>query len=182
MVYIWMFFCLSVCGIMELMLGISGIHAPLLLLGMFYFGAFKQWRFALFAGMFIGCIVELSYGRFIPMCLLTMPLLTLFSKFWRWIGGTMGMLRQSIPGLLTGALDGFSCVLLKMQVMGTTEGCWRMVWVSAAIGFVFLPLMCGIFDMVAGWLALGRFTRLSSGHHDGNFWEEEVDYDEEFID
>lgn len=182
MVYIWMIFCLSVCGMTELMLGISGIQAPLLVLGMFYFGAFKQWRFALLAGMSIGCIVELSYGRAIPVCLIMMPLLTLLSKLWRWMGGTMGMLRQSVPGMIVGALGGLSCMLLRMHVMGTSDGGWRMVWLSAAIGFVLLPLLCGIFDMVAGWLALGRYTRLSAGRHDDIFREEEIDYDEEFID
>ena len=183
MTLIWTFFALLICGMLELLLGVSGYYVPLLLLGMFYFGAFRHWRFALLAGLFIGCAVEMSYGRTVPLCLLLMPLLTLLSKFWRWMGGTVGMLRQCVPGMFVGLIGGVSGVILKNRMTGTAEGGWRLALVSAAAGFVLFPLMCGLFDMVAGWMALNRYARLSSGRRDDWLWqEEEYDIDEDFID
>ena len=91
MTLIWTFLALLLCGMLELILGTSGFYVPLLLLGMFYFGAFRHWRFALLAGMFIGSAVEMSYGRAVPMCLILMPLLTAASKFWRWMGILNGL-------------------------------------------------------------------------------------------
>lgn len=183
MTYIWIFFALLLCGMLELMLGVSGFYVPLMLLGMFYFGAFRHWRFALLAAMFIGSAVEMGYGRAIPMCLILMPLLTVASKFWRWLGGTFGILRQCVPGMFVGMLGGVASVVLKNRVMGTYEGCWRLMLTAAASGFLFLPVMCGLFDMVAGWMALNRFTRLSSGRRDEWLWQqEEYESDEDFID
>lgn len=183
MTYIWTIFALLICGMLELMFGVSGYYVPLLLLGMFYFGAFRHWRFALLAGLFIGCAVEMSYGRAVPLSLLIMPLLTLLSKFWRWMGGTVGMLRQCVPGMFVGLIGGVAGIILKHRMTGAYDGGWRLALMSAAAGFVLFPLMCGLFDMVAGWLALNRYTRLSSGHRDDWLWqEEEYDIDEDFID
>ena len=183
MTYIWTCFALLLCGMLELMLGSGGSNVPLLLLGVFYFCAFRHWRFALLAGMFIGSAVEMSYGRPVPLCLMLMPLLTLGSKFWRWMGGTVGMLRQCVPGMFVGLLGGVGDVVLKHRVTGGYDGCWRLSLTAAATGFVLFPVMCGLFDMVAGWMALNRYTRLSSGRRDDWLWqEEEYEFDEEFID
>ena len=183
MTYIWTFFALLLCGMLELILGTSGFYVPLLLLGIFYFGAFRHWRFALLWAMFIGSAVEMSYGRTVPMCLLLMPLLIAASKFWRWMGGTVGMLRQCVPGMFVGLLGGVAGIVLKNRMTGSYEGSWWLALVSAAAGFVLLPIMCGIFDMVAGWMALNRYTRLSSGRRDEWLWQqEEYDFDEDFID
>ena len=141
MTYIWTIFALLICGMLELMFGVSGYNIPLLLLGMFYFGAFRHWRFALLAGLFIGCAVEMSYGRAVPLCLLIMPLLTLLSKFWRWMGGTVGMLRQCVPGMFVGLIGGVAGIVLKNRMTGSYEGSWRLALMSAAAGFVLFPLM-----------------------------------------
>lgn len=183
MTYTWTFFALLLCGILELMLGTCGIYAPLLLLGVFYFTAFRRWRSALLAGMFIGSALEMSYGRPLPLCLVLMPLLTMFSKFWRWLGGTVGMLRQCVPGMLVGVLGGVASVILKNRVMGTYEGSWRLVLMAGTLGFLLFPVMCALFDTVAGWMALNRYARLSSGRQDDWLWqEEEYEFDEDFID
>ena len=183
MTYIWTFFALLLCGMLELMLGVSGFYVPLLLMGMFYFGAFHHWRFALLAAMFIGSAIEMSYGRAVPMCLILMPLLTAFSKFWRWMGGTVGMLRQCVPGMFIGLLGGVAGIILKHRMMGTYAGSWKLALTSSAFGFVLFPIICGLFDMVAGWMALNRYTRLSSGRRDEWLWQqEEYDIDEDFID
>ena len=183
MTYIWTAFSFACCGMIELMLGISGIYAPLVLLCMFYFGAFKHWRFALFAGLFIGSAVEMSYGRPMPICLLLLPFVTILSKFWRWTGGTVGILRQSVPGMFVGLLGGIGGIVLKTRIMGTYDGSWRLALMSASVGFFLFPVLCGILDMVAGWMALNRYTRLSSGRRDYLSWqEEEYDFDEDFID
>ena len=111
MTLIWTFFALLLCGMLELLLGVSGFYVPLMLLGMFYFGAFRHWRFALLVAMFIGSAVEMSYGRAVPMCLILMPLLTMASKFWRWMGGTAGMLRQCVPGMFVGLFGGIAGII-----------------------------------------------------------------------
>ena len=183
MTLIWTFFALLLCGMLELLLGVSGFYVPLMLLGMFYFGAFRHWRFALLVAMFIGSAVEMSYGRAVPICLILMPLLTMASKFWRWMGGTAGMLRQCVPGMFVGLFGGIAGIILKNRIMGTYEGAWRLGFMSASMGFVLFPVMCGIFDMVAGWMALNRYTRLGSGRRDEWLWQqEEYDLDEDFID
>ena len=183
MTLIWTFFALLICGMLELILGVSGHFVPLLLLGMFYFGAFRHWRFALLAGMFIGSAVEMSYGRAVPMCLILMPLLTAASKFWRWMGGTSGMLRQCVPGMFVGLLGGIAGIVLKNRVTGTYAGAWSLAFASTAMGFILLPVICWIFDTVAGWMALNRYTRLASGRRDEWLWQqEEYDFDEDFID
>ena len=183
MTLIWTFFALLLCGMLELILGTSGFYVPLLLMGMFYFGAFRHWRFALLTGMFIGSAIEMSYGRAVPMCLILMPLLTAFSKFWRWMGGTVGTLRQCVPGMFIGLLGGIACIILKHRMMGTYVGSWRLALTSSALGFILFPVVCGLFDMVAGWMALNRYTQLPSGRRDEWLWQqEEYDFDEDFID
>ena len=68
-------------------------------------------------------------------------------------------------------------------MMGTYAGSWRLALMSSALGFVLFPGICGLFDMVAGWMALNRYTRLSSGRRDEWLWQqEEYDFDEDFID
>ena len=141
MTLIWTFFALLLCGMLELLLGVSGFYVPLMLLGMFYFGAFRHWRFALLVAMFIGSAVEMSYGRTVPLCLFLMPLLTLLSKFWRWMGGTVGILRQCVPGMFVGLMGGVAGVFLKTRMTGMADGGWRLALMSALAGFVWFPIV-----------------------------------------
>ena len=100
--------------------------------------------------------------------------------------GKVRVLGEYGPGPVRDIADpfgGIADIILKNRIMGTYEAAWRLGFTSAAMGFVLFPVMCGIFDMVAGWMALNRYTRLGSGRRDEWLWQqEEYDLDEDFID
>ena len=158
-------------AVAELLLGRSGVCAPLVCLGVLYLSVLRGWRLALVVGWFAGVWVDVAYCRPFPAHVLLVPAAVGLGRLWRGCQLTHRLAAQALPGLACGTAAGLLLTLLRG--VGLTGG-WpgwlfrlRLVASCALWGGVGLPLLCVALDTLSERLGLARYRQVGAEYLSG---------------
>ena len=158
-------------AVTELLLGRSGVCAPLVCLGVLYLSVLRGWRLALVVGWFAGVWVDVAYCRPFPAHMLLVPAAVGLGRLWRGCQLTHRLAAQALPGLACGTAAGLLLTLLRgVGLPGGWPG-WlfrlRLVASCALWGGVGLPLLCVALDTLSERLGLARYRQVGAEYLSG---------------
>ncbi len=164
---LWIFVLSFGAAVLEAWAGTAGWMAPLLPCALFYLAAAAtDWRRILPAALLAGAVLDIAYGRTLPVTALgILPILLCLARFWRREGNCRTVLIQIVPGAFCGLVQG---VLLSALSFQQENQFWRLfahnLWLTlglAAQGAVLLPLACLLLDPSARQLTLPPYLNSS---------------------
>ena len=152
--------------VLELWLGWYQAAAPVLSAGAFYLTVIYGWRLLFFPLVLAGVVMDLTLGRsFVYHAALILPGVMGLAQFWRREGNCRVLAYQMVPGGLCGLWQ--AGILLALESFGRERITWRLVlhnlWIAAqytGFGVILLPVLCRIWDRIAGRLTLPRYREI----------------------
>ena len=143
MLYFVISFWFAVAVIAELCFGQSGTLVPLTAIAGFYFTVSQRWDRTVIPFAVACTLLDLSYGRLVPLSLLLVPLVLFAGTYWRMHGNTMSLATQVLPGCVIGVAS-FATTSLYAACYGMNSG--RIL--------DFLPFSVAVQGFVSGGCAM----------------------------
>ncbi len=165
MTTIWVICCTFLALVLELLAGDRCIALPLFPVTVFYFSVVLGWRRTVLVFLALGTVLDLAFGRALPVATLAVPGIQAFAMFWRRHGDCRGRGAQALPGFIVGTWSGLlSLVLLALpeaRWSGALAGEVLCILGEAALGAVILlPLLCAGLDAAAAHLIFDGYSRV----------------------
>ena len=167
LLYFVISFCFAIAVVAELSFGQSGVLAPLTAIAGFYFTVTQRWD-RTFVPFAVACtVLDLSYGRHIPLSTLLVPLVLLAGTFWRSHGNTMSLATQVLPGCAIGvaayATASVYAAFYGMSIGRTLDFLPMSRAVQAfAAGGCAMPVMVVVLDAVMKAFGYRRYSSANS--------------------
>lgn len=121
LLYFVISFSFAVAVVAELCFGQSGMLVPLTAVTGFYFTVSQKWNKAVVPFVVACVLLDLSYGRLLPLSTLHVPLILVAGTFWREHGNTMSLITQVLPGCAIGVVA-FATASVYAAFHGMTSG------------------------------------------------------------
>jgi hypothetical protein len=160
--------CTFLALVVELLAGDRGVVLPLFPVTVFYFSVVLGWRRTAVLFLALGTVLDLAFGRAVPVATLAVPGVQAFAVFWRRHGDCRRRGSQAVPGFALGALSG----LLSLVLVALPGARWDRALVGdalcilgeAALGAaILLPLLCAGLDAAAAHLVFDGYNRVREG-------------------
>jgi hypothetical protein len=168
MTMIWVMCCTFLALVLELLAGDHCAAVPLFPVTVFYFTVVLGWRRTAVLFLAFGTVLDLAFGRTLPVATLAAPLIQVFAMFWRRHGDCRLRGAQAVPGFVVGLLSG----LLALLLLALPEARWGSglagevlcLLGEAAFGAaILLPLLCAGLDAAAAHLVFDGYSRVREG-------------------
>lgn len=168
MTTIWVMCCTFLALVLELLIGDHGVALPLFPVTVFYFTVVLGWRRTTVLFLAFGSVLDLAFGRSVPVATLAVPGIQAFAMFWRRHGDCRPRGAQALPGLVVGALSG----LLTLVLVALPEARWEgalagevffFLGEAACSAAILLPLLCAGLDAAATQLVFDGYSRVREG-------------------
>ncbi len=168
MTTIWVMCCTFLALVLELLAGDRCIAAPLFPVTVFYFTVVLGWRRTAVLFLAFGTVLDLAFGRALPVATLAVPGIQALAMFWRRHGDCRGRGAQALPGFMVGALSGlFTLVLVALpgaRWSSALAGEGLCLLGEAAFGAaLLLPLLCMGLDAAAAHMVFDGYSRAREG-------------------
>ena len=170
LLYFVISFCFAVAFIAELCFGQSGMLVPLTAITGFYFTVTQRWERTLVPFLVACTLMDLSYGRLLPLSTLLVPLILVAGSFWRDHGNTMSLTTQVLPGCAIGvAAFAISSVYAACHGMNSGRRLDFLPFSYAVQGFVYggcaMPIMVVVLNTAMKAFGYRRYSS-SNGYAD----------------
>jgi hypothetical protein len=168
MMTVWTLCCVFLALVVELLAGDYGFALPVFPVAVFYFTVVCGWRRTAVPFLVLGTILDLAFGRSLPVATLAVPGIQAFGMFWRGHGDCRRRGAQAAPGLAVGALSG-SLMLVLLVLPGARWGAAlggdaAVLLAEVSLGAaVLLPLLCVALDAAAEQMVLDSYRHVRNG-------------------
>lgn len=163
LLYFVMSFLFAVAAIAELCFGQSGLLVPLTALSGFYFTVTSRWDRVAVPLAVAFTLLDLSYGRLVPLSTLLIPFVLVAGSYWRQHGNTRSLATQVLPGSMIG-VAAFATTSLYAACYGMNSGRsldflpLRTAVQSFATGGCAMPVLVVVLDTVMRAFGLRRYS------------------------
>lgn len=168
MMTIWLLCCTFLALVGEVVAGDYGVVLPLFATAVFYFTVVLGWRRT--SGWFLvfGSVLDLAFGRGVPVSLVALPGVQAFAMFWRRHGDCRRWGAQAVAGLAVGLISGgVALVLLVLPGARWSAGLAGEVLCilgeASLGGALLLPLLCIALDAAADHLVFDSYQQVRDG-------------------
>ncbi len=152
--YIFLVLALSIMA--EAMIGGFGMIIPLTGMSVFYFSMVHGWRMGLALGFFSGLVLDMLFGRTVPVSTLGLMAVSGVTVFWLLKGETKDFLLHAVPGMMTGLVAVLPAIAIYWRSM-LFGGVWDIFFIllsSVISGALLLPLIVLCLDAASEWLGM----------------------------
>ena len=163
LLYFVISFCFATAFIAELCFGQAGMLVPLTAISGFYFTVSQRWDRAVIPFAVACTLLDLSYGRFVPLSVLLVPFVLLAGSYWREHGNRSSLVTQVLPGGLIGSAA-FAIASLHAVCYGMNSGRildflpFRTGVQSFAAGGCAMPVLVAVLDTVMRAFGFRRYS------------------------
>ena len=173
---VWLIFTSATSVILEVCLGHRGYTIPLTAMTGFYLAVAYTWRRAIICFLAACILLDLGFGRPLPVSWLLVPYVMLLAQYWRQHGNTTERLLQVLPGVAVGAgavgtTLAYGTMRSFLSETPADSFSTHMVFQALVSSFVLMPILTVVLDSLAKPLALRRYA--TSLH---TFFSDEDDY------
>ncbi len=139
LLYFIISFCFALAVVLDLCFGQSGLLTPLTAMTGFYFTVTERWDKTVIPFVVACTLLDLSFGRLVPLSMLLVPIVLLAGSYWREHGNTKSLVTQVLPG----------CVIGVFVFMATSaySACYSL---NSGRSFDFLPFRFLMHGFVTG--------------------------------
>jgi len=168
MMTVWTLCCAFLALIFELLVGDHGIALPIYPITVFYFTVVRGWRRTALWFLLLGTLLDLAFGRSVPVVTLVVPGVQAFAMFWRRHGDCRTRGAQAAPGFVVGTLSGV-LMLVLLVLPGARWGAplaGEVVVLLAEVALgatALLPLACVVLDAAAEPMVFDSYRQVREG-------------------
>ncbi|GEM_PF-3187961 len=157
----YIFIVLFISIMFEVMVGSAGVIFPLTSISLFYFGMVYGWRTGLFLGFFSGLVIDMLYGRDVPISALSHMAVSGVVIFWLLKGETKDFLLHVFPGIIVSALAVIPLMVVQLNGI-ILYGGWNILFLllfSLVAGGITLPLLVFFLDLISELLGMELYRK-----------------------
>jgi hypothetical protein len=168
MTTIWVMCCTFLALVLELLAGDRCVVLPLFPVAVFYFTVVLGWRRTAMLFLAFGTVLDLAFGRTVPVATLAVPGIQAFAMSWRRHGDCRSWGAQALPGFVVGTLSGLLTLVLVTlpgaRWSGALAGEVLCGLGEAAFGAaILLPVLCAGLDAAAEHMVFDGYSRVREG-------------------
>ena len=142
----------------EVFAGSFGLVLPFSAMAVFYISGLYGWRSGILAGVVAGALLDLLYGRTLPLTAFPLASVGGFALLWTVRGSMKSYLMQVLPGVATGLL-----ISAEIMLYSSGEGgfCGKTFHLSQALSIILetaliMPLFVWAMDRAAGFFGFEK--------------------------
>ena len=165
MFFLWLICCSYVAAIIEWLAGGHALVLPVFLVVAFYFTVLRGWRDVWLVLAVLGTVLDLAFGRSVPVTLMVLVPVQMLAGWWRRLGDCRHWEAQMFPGLGLGLMSGVGLLIL-LRIPGSDWGRGMTLDVIRVLGetvvgaALLLPLVCVVLDRGAKAMALPQYRKV----------------------
>lgn len=115
LLYFVMSFIFASALIAELCLGLLGVPVPIVGIAGIYYTVTQKWDRTVIPFLVASTLLDLSFGRMLPLSILIVPVILIAGSYWREHGNTASLLAQVVPGAFAGVIA--LCILFLHSIL-----------------------------------------------------------------
>ena len=165
MTTVWVICCAFLALVTELLAGDYGAALPLFPLVVFYFTVVLGWRSTAVLFLALGTVLDLAFGRMLPVSVLEVIVVQALAVFWRRHGDCRHAGAQAVAGFAVGACDGALALLLLVLPGARWESSLAgealcVVGEASLAAAILLPLLRAGLDTAAEHMVFDCYTQV----------------------